>query len=820
MKKIDFKNSILPHALAIGIFYITTILFFAPAIFENKSLSQHDILQWEGGAKELIDFRNDTGEEGLWSGSMFGGMPGYLVNVKWSNGIVATLQSILSLGFSHPIRLIFLCFLSYYLLLLSFKIRPYLSIGGALAFGLSSYLIIGIAAGHNARIGAIAFMPMVIAGVQLMFSGKRKAGFVLTALAMAMELRVNHLQITYYLLLVLIPFGLVHLFLSVKNKTLAPFFINIGLLLGAVVLALGTFIGTFWGTYQYSKYSIRGKSELSIKKEDNDKSDSGLDKSYAFQYSNGTFEAMTMFFPNILGGSSSNYLIQDRESETYKVLSQRPEIANQVGQYTRSYWGSQPATAPYYLGAIIFLLAALGIAFSPKRHIAWIVPSALLGIFLAMGSNFESFNYFMFDYFPGYNKFRSVTFALIMAITTLPLLGFIGLEALLEKGLDQSNSKKFYIASGSALAIALFIFLTGGMGSFKSPFEAQMPSTLAFLVNAMKSDRMALAKGDGGRAFVFMAIGLVVIWMMLKKKLNVPMGGLLLSAVILLDSWTVDKRYFGDDNYKRAPKREFFSKTEADEAILREQTPSYRVANLQNPWNDARTSYFHKSIGGYHGAKMRRYQDMIEYHLSPEITTMIDSLKVGSTDFSSFGAINMLNTRYLLAGNTASAVIKNDFANGNGWFVDQVIPVNTPDEEIDGLIEINTKKQALVNKNKFNMPTAGAGMVSLLEYAPNQLTYHVEARKAGLAVFSEIYYPDGWKAYIGEQEADILQVNYILRGLQIPEGQHKVIFKFEPKAYTVGNSIMLVSNVLLLVILLGYLGWEVKRWLANGNTSA
>ncbi len=455
MAKINFKEQILPHLIAILIFLLITVAYFKPVFFDHKSLSQHDILQWQGGAQELLDFREQHGDEALWTNSMFGGMPGYLITTKWGIGIISGVQAVLSLGLPHPVKVVFLSFLCFYVLLIVFKVRPYLAIAGALAFGLSSFNIIGLGAGHNARIAAIAYMPLVLAGVHLAFTRSRLAGMALTALALALELHANHLQITYYLALIILTYLLAQGISAIRQKQFADYIKTGMALLLAAILALGTFLGSFMSTMEYSKYSIRGKSELPQTGSENT---DGLTKSYAFQYSNGIFEPMTLMIPNVLGGSNQQALSADSHVATF--MRQNGVAENQIAQQVSAmptYWGQQPNTAPYYAGAIIMFLFVIGIIMADKKLLAWTIPMIILGIVLSWGSNFSSFNYFMFDYFPGYNKFRSVTFALIMTIMLVNLLGFIGLERLFNKGLNKQAMRHLIIAFGATGGLSLIL---------------------------------------------------------------------------------------------------------------------------------------------------------------------------------------------------------------------------------------------------------------------------------------------------------------------------------------------------------------------------
>ena len=808
MRQINFKNQILPHLIAIITFLIVTILYFKPVFFEHKSLNQHDIKQWEGGAKELLDYRNSTNEEALWTNSMFSGMPAYLINVEWGNSIIGTIQSIISFGLPHPVRVVYLLFLCFYIMLLSFGVRPYLAIVGALAFGLSSYNIIGLSAGHNARIAAVAFMPLVLAGIRTVFKGKHLLGFTLTSLAIALELRVGHLQITYYLFLMIAAYGISELFFAIKNKKIQPFIKQSGILVIAGLLGLATFIGSILSTMEYSKYSIRGKSELTQINSGENKD--GLTKDYAFQYSNGIWEPMTLFIANIMGGSSQQKLAID--SETAKFMLQqgaaKPQVEQQL-QAMPTYWGNQPLTAPYYAGAIIVFLFVLGILVLPKQQTIWLFFISALGIMLSWGSSFSSFNYFMFDYFPGYNKFRSVTFAIILPILAMNLVGFIGIEKFLTSDWSAKTKKQLLIAFSSTGGVALLLWLFAGVFGFHGAVDAQLPD---WLLAPIRADRQSLLKGSAMAAFVLSGLSVAAIWFTLTKRIQPSILYLSIAFLMLIDLWSTDKKLLNDSNFSRNPARTFFQKTEADQLILNDKTLDFRVFNLQNPWNEARTSYYHNSIGGYHGAKIRRYQDLIERGLSPEHQEAIDLLRSGQTNFADLGVINMLNTRYLVAGPSKDAVIKNNNANGNAWFVTGIESVNSADEELNKLLEIETKEKAVIDITKFTINTSqlnAEGSIKLTKYAPNELNYTSENQQAGLAVFSEIYYPKGWIATIDGKEVPILRANYVLRALEIPAGKHIITFNFKPSIYQWTNPIMLASSWIILLLILGTLALEL-----------
>ena len=801
MRNINFKDQVLPHIIAIIVFLLVTIIYFKPVFFENKSLSQHDIQQWKGGAKELLDYRETTGDEALWSNSMFSGMPGYLINVEWGNELIGTFQSIISFGLPHPVRIVYLSFLCFYILLLSFGVRPYLAIAGALAFGLSSYNIIGLSAGHNARIAAVAFMPLVLAGIRTVFKGKYLLGFTITALAVALELRVGHLQITYYLFLMIAAYGISELFFAFKNNELVPFFKRSGILIAAGLLGLATFIGSLLSTMEYSKYSIRGKSELAQLGADENKD--GLTKSYAFEYSQGIFEPLTLFIPNIMGGSSKQKLGLDSETGKFmlKQGAAKPQVEQQL-QAMPTYWGNQSYSAPYYAGAIIIFLFALGLVTLPKRYSIWIFIVALLGIMLTWGSSFSSFNYFMFDYFPGYNKFRSVTFAIVLPIIAMNLLGFVAIEKFLQQDFNSKSKRQVVIAFASTGGLALLLWLFAGIFSYSGAVDSQLPE---WLINPLRADRESLLKGSAMAAFLFITLSTAAIYGTMTAKIKPSILYLTLSFLMLIDLWSTDKTLLNDANFKRNPTRTFFQKTDADQHILSDKTLNFRVFNLQNPWNEARSSYYHNSIGGYHGAKIRRYQDLISSGLSSEHGEAISTLRSGSSDFSDLGLLNMLNTKYLVLGPSKDAVVMNPESNGNAWFVAGIEKVDSPDDELGKTLEINTKTTAVIDQNKFKVNTAlgSDGKLTLTNYAPNKLTYEASNDAPGLAVFSEIYYKDGWTATIDGNEAPIIRANYVLRALEVPSGNHVIEFTFEPSIYSWANPIMTASSWLIMVLILG-----------------
>ncbi|HZY81373.1 MAG TPA: YfhO family protein [Cyclobacteriaceae bacterium] len=811
MKKISF-NDVLPHIVAVAAFLLVTILFFRPVFFDNMALNQADIQQFLWSSKELRDFREVTGEEGLWADRMFSGMPAYMINTDWSDGIVTTLKRIFSFYLPHPVNNIFLAFLSYYIMLLAFRVRPYLAIAGAIAFGLSSYMLVGIMAGHNARVGSIAFMPLVMAGVHLVFTNKKLLGFAVTALGMAFHLRENHLQITYYLMFIVGVYGIVQLARAVKEKKVPEFAKTVGLIVVAVVIAVGTFFGQMWAATELSKYSHRGASELTSNSKD--AGTFGLPKSYAFAYSNGILEPMTLLIPNFYGGASSNVFVTDENSNTYKALmgSGDQQLVNQLARYSSAYWGPQPLATPYYASAIIVFLFVLGIAVADKKYVWWLVPVSILSIMMSWGSSFASFNYFLFDYFPGYNKFRSVTFSLVIIFFSMPLLGMLGLEKLLQNGIDKETKKKLWIAFGVTGGLCALLFLVPGILSFTREVEEQMP---VWFQNALKADRKALLRADAFRSFAFIAAIFILLFFNVPKRISAVGFFAFLAFMVAIDLSTVDSRFFTkENNYMPKAQVGNFAPQEVDARILRDTT-YYRMVDLNN-FYQAFSSNFHNSLGGYSGVRLKRYQELIDSAILIETEQIFEDAQAGPLNMRKYGVLNMLNTKYLIYGTEANNVLLNNAANGNAWFPSEITTVNSANEELKKITEIDTRRVAVIDKSKVKLTnstvnTDSAAYIRFISKIPYRQRYESQSTSGGLGVFSEIYYPVGWTATIDGNETPILRVDYTLRGLEIPAGKHIIEFTFQPAAYVIGNKVTLAMSVLLLVVVIGALFLELRE---------
>jgi hypothetical protein len=773
-----------PHLIVILLFMGISFAYFSP-VMQGKMIDMPDIKHWKGMSKEVQDFREDTGEEALWTNSMFSGMPAYQISTRSNANLIQYVVKAISLGIPRPANLLFLYLLGFYLLLLSLKVDYRLSAVGAIGFAFSSYFFIIIMAGHMTKAHAIAYVPMVVAAVLYTYRGRMFLGGVLTALTVALELYANHLQITYYLVLVLILIGVVQFVKDLKSNNLTSFAKRSGVLVLAALLASGTAISRLSTTMEYGEESTRGKSELTT---DLDNKTSGLDKDYATSWSYGVAETFTLLIPNFYGGASQGELTT--ESETYQAIKRAPN-AKQLIKQLPLYWGNQPFTSgPTYAGSIVMFLFIFGLLFVKSEMRVWILLATILSIMLAWGKNFMPLTDLFLDYFPGYNKFRAVSMILVIAEFTLPLLGFVALNKFLTTEASSNEKQKplqlaFYIVGGLTL---VFAFMPSLFFDFVGGQDANLAKS-GWPIDALQSDRAGLLSADAWRSFIFIALTFGAMWMFLKNKLSSKYVILIVGVLVLADMWTINKRYLNDDHFVRKSKVERpYQATAADQQILRDKDPNFRVFNQSvSTFNDASTSYFHKSIGGYHGAKLKRYQELIENHISK----------------GNMAVLNMLNTKYFI--NPKGQAQQNPATLGNAWFVNEINTVANADAEIAALNGFNPSNTAIVDV-RFNeqiidgLDNAGAN-ITLEEYKPNYLKYNSNSSKNGIAIFSEIYYDKGWNAYIDRELKPHFRANYVLRGMQIPSGNHVVEFKFEPAVYHVSERIALTSSIVLLLLL-------------------
>mgnify|MGYP001435788171 CR=1 FL=1 len=800
----DLINKIKPHLIVLLLFSAISFTYFTP-ILEGKMLDMPDIQHYIGMSKEVVDFREATGEEALWTNSMFSGMPAYQISAKYSNNLIRYVVKVISLGMPRPISLLFLYLLGFYLLLLSLGVDYRISAIGAIAFSFSSYLFIIIQAGHMTKAHAIAYMPMVVAAVLYTYRGKILLGGLLTALAVSLQLYANHLQITYYLVLILLLIGLVQFIKDLRSNTIIEFTKRTGVLFLAALLASGTSFTRLATTMEYGKDSTRGKSELTTNL---DNKTTGLDKDYATAWSYGIAETFTLLIPNFYGGASQGKLTTD--SETYKELRKRTSNAKQLIKQLPLYWGDQPFTSgPTYAGSIVIFLFVLGLLFVKSEMRIWLVMATIMSIMLAWGKNFMGLTEFFLDHFPGYNKFRAVSMILVVAEFTLPLLGFIALNRFLDSNQDNINHSTitkdralklaFYIVGGITLIFALtpslFFDFIGGQ-------DANLQKN-GWPVEALQSDRAGLLQADAWRSFIFITLTFGVLLMYLRSKIESKYVILVVGILVISDMWTVNKRYLNDDNFERKRKVEVpYQATSADKQILRDRDPNFRVFNQSvSTFNDASTSYFHKSIGGYHGAKLKRYQELIENHISK----------------GNMSVLNMLNAKYFIS--PKGKVQQNYEALGNVWFVNNISIVENADAELLSLGDFLPSKTAIVDRRfrdqvfgkNNNIDTSVSlfedisdysdSEISLIEYKPNYLSYRSISDYPGIAIFSEVYYNKGWNAYIDGELKPHFRANYILRGMRIPQGEHLIEFRFEPAVYKNGEQISLVCSSILLLLL-------------------
>ncbi len=866
--KIEPKK-LIPYLAAIVIFAALTLIYFKP-LLDGKVLRQDDIARHKGMSKEIADYREKYNKEPLWTNSMFGGMPAYQVSTLYPGNWLSKLDPVFKLYLPHPGGYLFLYFLGFYILLLCLRIDPWLSLVGALAYGLSSYFLIIIEAGHNSKANALGYLPAMIGGIVLIYNGRLWLGFAIATLFSAMQINANHVQITYYgyILIGFIVAGF--LVEALRNGQLISFIKATALFVIATLIALMPNAGNLLTTNEYGKYSTRGKSELSIKsnvkkkfalddaryfekidvndpnlvEEYEKNTTTGLDADYATQWSYGIDETMTFLIPDYKGGASQPISAADKDA----LKKVNPDFREQVGQ-SSAYFGDQPFTSgPVYIGAIIVFLAIIGMLIVRGAFKWALVLATLLTVALSWGANFMGLTDLFMHYIPGYNKFRAVSMILVVAELTLPLLAILALNEMIKAG---SLSKTFQvfgkmislkkIVFGSAIVTAGFCLLGYLMPDMVNSFtsiqeenrmvqryisggypEDQIRPFIAELMPQLGIARKAVFKSDAIRSFIFIGLALMVLVLFFNSKINRNITYGALGLFVLIDLWSVDMRYLNENSYitKEQNTQMIAGKSAADIEILKDTDPDYRVLNLEsNTFNDASTSYYHKSIGGYHGAKLKKYQELIDFHLDKEISflfknggQLFGSATTRDSLFRQLGVINMLNTRYLIlpAGNNADPmVLTNSAACGNAWFIKHLFAVKDADEEILGLRKLNTSLYAVVQEKELTAIGAkvdytGEGEIKLISYKPDELVYESTAAENQFAIFSEIYYPKGWNAYLDGKKVPYAAVNYVLRGLPIPAGKHKLEFKFEPETYATGNQIALIGSiVLVLAVIIG-----------------
>ena len=794
MKKI---NGIIPHLLVLVGFIIVSLVYFYP-ILQGDKIYQSDIVQYTGMAKEQNDFRKETQQEPFWTNSAFGGMPTYQLGAKYPNDYIGMLDDALRF-LPRPADYLFLYFLGFYILLMVLKIDPLKAFFGALAFGLSTYLIIILGVGHNAKAHAIAYMPMVIAGVLLVFQRKYITGGLLTMLAAALEINANHFQMTYYLLLLLVIIVIYFSITIIKNKEFKDLGKIISVFAVAAILAIGANATNLMATSEYAKFSTRDKSELTVHSDGSPKTDSNaMTYDYITEYSYGIAESLNLIAPGLFGGSNNENL--GVESETFQNFVSQGYPADQVKSFVEhapAYWGNQPiVAAPAYIGVVVFFLFVMAF-FVEKRSIKYLfLAGAIFSLVLSWGKNFNIITDFFINYVPFYNKFRAVSSIQVLLELCVPALAIIGLYQFFKQD-EKSKWNALWKSGAITFGILIGLFLIKGLFNFSSANDAMYAKAYGEeFIRTLKLDREALYTSDLLRSMLFVGLTFAVLYLFVKNKMKETTTIIIVGVLMVFDLFMVDKRYVSNNpnQFKSARQVDIpFEATEADERILADTT-HFRVFEIEAGMNSARTSYFHKSIGGYHAAKPRRMQQLFDHQIAK------NNVRV----------LNMLNVKYVIQSdeNGEKIPLANPAANGNAWFVEKVKFVKSADEEMKALDSLDNKNEVVI-ANKFkslvsiplNYTKDSLASIQLVSYKPNHLKYVSNNTSAGFAVFSEMYYKNGWVATVDGNEAKIFQVNYVLRGLEIPAGKHTIEFKFEPQVVKTGSTIALISSIAMLLLI-------------------
>ena len=818
-------KKLIPDMVAIVIFAVISFVYFCPAVTEGRILSQHDSVAGIGAGQESKEYMERTGERTRWTNSIFGGMPTYQMSPSYeSTDMLKGIENLYHLYLPTYVWYVFVMLLGFYILLRAFDFKAWMAVLGAIIWAFSSYFFIIIAAGHIWKLIALAYIPPTIAGMVLCYRGKSLLGGLVTALFVALQIMSNHVQMTYYFLFVMLFMAIAFGVKAIQENAFAMFLKRTGVLVVAGLIGVCINLSNLYHTYEYSKESMRGKSEL-VKENSANQTDSGLERDYITQWSYGIGETFSLLVPNVKGGASVPLVANAKAME--KANPMYGSIYSQLGQY----WGEQPGTSgPVYVGAFVVFLFILGL-FIVKTPMKWALFAAtVLSILLSWGKNFMPFTDFFIDYVPMYNKFRAVSSILVIAEFTIPLLAMLALKEVVASPILIKERKKDFLISfgltgGLALLFAVMpkVFFSSYVSTMEMNALRSIPADqLMPLLSNLEEMRMSLFTSDALRSFFIILIGvnLILAYGMGKLKQNVLIGAL--AVLCLVDMWDVNKRYLYDEQFvEKQVQTQGFKQTETDKLILQDEALDYRVLNLaSNTFNENNTAYWHKSVGGYHAAKLRRYQEMIEEHISDEMQGLYGAVAdaggdMNKLDASEFPVLNMLNTRYFIfplqGGQTAP--LPNPFALGNAWFVDEVQYVSNANEEIEAIHGLNPQQTAVVDK-KFesivkSIPSDAMDTIELVAYEPNYLKYEVDSEKGGTVVFSEIYYP-GWQSTIDGQEAAHGRANYIFRAMNVPAGKHVVEFRFDPKSLHTTETIAFIALGLLALLAVVVIVMKIK----------
>ncbi len=816
----------LPDVVVILVFAIISFAYFLVPVTQGKILFQHDASAGVGSAQELTEYQNRTGETTRWTNSIFGGMPTYQMSPSYqSTDGLSQVMNAYHLWLPDNVWFLFAYLLGFYILLRAFDFRQTLAALGSIMWAFSSYFLIIIAAGHLWKVMALAYLPPMIAGIVLAYRGRYLSGFIVTALFTAFEIKANHVQMTYYYLFIILFMVIAYLVKAVREKQLAGFMKSTGVVAAAAVIGIAINLSSLYHTWQYQKESMRGKSEL-VKKDAANQTSSGLDRDYITQWSYGIDETLTLLVPDAKGGAtvplSKNATAMAKADP--QIQSMIPQLYDAIPQY----FGTQPGTSgPVYVGAFVLFLFILGL-FIVRGSMKWaLLAATILSVLLAWGHNFMGFTNFFLDYIPMYAKFRTVASILVIAEFTIPLLAALALKKIVDEPEVLTKQMKFvYISlaltAGVALLIALF---PGMMEPFVSGQERQMitgiqgmdGNTANTILANIAAMREAMVSADAWRSVIVILIGFALLFLYKMKKLRADYMVICMAVLCLVDMWQVDKRYLNDEMFVPKSERDMpHQATSTDLAIMKDKSLDYRVLNLaSNTFNENETSFFHKSIGGYHPAKLRRYQEMIDAYIAPEMQAAMQAIAAKNGNMQEvdgakvFPVLNMLNTKYFILPLQGGATmpLQNIYAQGNGWFVDKINYVADANAEYAGVGKIDVRHEAVADK-KFESVLGQAqsndstAIVKLVKYEPNNLQYTIESKKGGVVVFAEIYYP-GWTATIDGQPAELGRVNYILRALNVKAGKHTVVLDFHPTSISTTETIAYIAIVILILAIIG-----------------
>jgi len=824
----------LPDMIVVALFAVISFAYFFVPVSQGKILFQHDSAASVGMSKELVDYRARTGETTRWTNTLFGGMPTYQMSPAYdSSDTLGQVMNAYHLWLPDNVWFLFAYLLGFYILLRAFDFKQSLAALGSVLWAFSSYFLIIIAAGHLWKVMALAYLPPMIAGVVLTYRGKYLWGFVLTALFTAFEVKANHVQMTYYYLFIVLFMVIAFFVKALREKQLQSFLKSSAIVIVAAGIGVAINISNLYHTWQYQKESMRGKSEL-VKGNNANQTSSGLERDYITQWSYGIDETMTLLVPNAKGGASAP-LVQN-ESAMSKADPQVQSMLPQIYEAFPQYFGSQPGTSgPVYVGAFVLFLFVLGL-FIVKGPMKWaLLGATILSILLAWGKNFMGFTDFFLDYVPMYAKFRTVASILVIAEFTIPLLAALALKQIVDEPEELKKQMKFvYISLGLTAGVAFLMAVAPGiMSPFVSEQETQMiasiqgmdANTQHLIISNIESMRQAMVSADAWRSVVIILIGFALLMAFRFRKLPGKYMIVALAVLCLIDLWQVDKRYLNDGMFVPRSERENpHQPTAADAKILQDRSLNYRVLNFAvSTFNDNETSYFHKSVGGYHPAKLRRYQEMIDAYIAPQMQAAMGEISTKGGDMQKvdgrkvFPVLNMLNTKYFilpLQGGTTVA-LQNPYAQGNAWFVNKIVYVGDANAEYAQVAKINLQTEAVADK-KFESALGQAitndstATVRLTSYQPNNLRYTVDSKNGGIVVFSEIYYP-GWTATVDGMPTPIARVNYILRALTVKPGKHTVVFDFHPSSIRTTEIIAYISLVLLLLAIVGTVYVEFRK---------